>query len=114
MEISVYADGQNVQNIKPLKTKYKHHQLIHAYNTLYTGTGRLFYDEGLAINRLEYPNGYTLYAFNLSPDLIEDEKFQLLHNVSMRLQLKFQEEVAGPITLIINTEYQNLIEIDHN
>jgi len=41
-------------------------QFVRAYNTLYTGTGPLFYNEGLAIDHLEYPDGYTLYSVKLS------------------------------------------------
>jgi len=113
-EISVYADGQNVQNIKPLKIDFERNLFISAYNNLYTGTGRLFHDEGLAINRLEFPEGNALYAFDLSPDLTDDQKFDQLRTGSVRLQLKFSQQLAVPVTLIIYAEYQNVIEIDRN
>ena len=113
-EISVFADGQNVQNIKPLKTDFTNRLFIQAYNSLYTGTGRLFHNEGLAINRLDYPDGNALYAFALSPDLTDDEKFDQLRTGSIRLQLNSQSQVAIQITLIIYAEYQNVIEIDRN
>jgi len=89
-------------------------QWIRAYNSLYTGTGRLFYDDGLAIDRVEYPCEYALYAFDLSPDLTDDEKFELLRSGTVRLQLKFSRRLANPITIIIYAEYQNMIEIDRN
>jgi len=113
-EILVYADGQNVQNIKPLKTDYGKQQYIWAYNTQFTGTGQLHYDKGLAIDHQDYPNGYALYAFDLSPDLIDDEKFELLPTGSVRLQLKFAQDLQQIITFIIYAEYQNIIEIDRN
>jgi len=113
-EISVFADGQNVQNIKPLKMNYNNHEWIRAYNSLYTGTGRLFCDEGLDINREEYPNGYALYAFDLSPDLTDDDRFDLLRTGSVRLQLKFSQDLQQPVTLIVYAEYQNIIEITKN
>ena len=113
-EISVFADGQNVQNIKPLEMDYAAYKWIRAYNSLYTGTGRLFYDEGLAIERAEYPFGYALYAFDLSPDLTDDEKFELLRTGSVRLQLKFGVRLPHAITIIIYAEFQNMIEIDQN
>ena len=78
------------------------------------GTGRLFHDEGLMIDRLDFPQGNCLYAFDLSPDLTDDEKFDLLRTGSVRLQLKFSEQLEHPITLIIYAEYQNIIEIDSN
>jgi len=93
---------------------YATYKWIRAYNSLYTGTGRLFYDEGLAIDRVDYPFGYALYAFDLSPDLTDDEKFELLRTGSVRLQLKFGQRLEHPITIIICAEYQNMIEIDKN
>jgi len=113
-EISVFADGQNVQNIKPLKIDYVNRQFIQAYNTLFTGTGRQFHDEGLYIDRLDYAQGNCLYAFDLSPDLTDDDRFDLLRTGSVRLQLKFAEQLEHPITLIIYAEYQNILEIDNN
>jgi len=100
-EILFFADGQNVQNIKPPEMNYTGTQWIHAYNSLYSGTGRLFHDEGLAIERTEYSFGYALYAFDLSPYLTDDEKFELLHTGSVRLQLKFLQQLENPITIII-------------
>ena len=78
---------------------------VRAYNSLYTGTGRLFYNEGMAIKRTEHPFGYALYAFDLSPDLTDDEKFELLCTGSVRLQLKFSQRLDDPITIIIYAEY---------
>jgi len=93
---------------------YTKYQWIRAYNSLYSGTGRLFYDEGLAIERTEYPFVYALYAFDLSPDHTDDEKFELLRTGSMRLQLKFAQRLANRITIIIYAELRNMIEIDRN
>jgi len=74
----------------------------------------MFFDEGLAIDSVEYKNGYALYAFDLSPDLTDDEKFELLRTSSVRLQIKFEDQMPHAITLIVYGEYQNLIEIDRN
>ena len=81
---------------------------------MYTGTGRLFHDEGLFINRTEFANGYALYAFDLSPDLTDDQKFDQLRTGSVRLQLRFANSLPVPVTLIVYAEYQNMIEIDKN
>jgi len=113
-KISVYADGQNIQNVKPLKIDYRRNLFIQAYNSLYTGTGRLFHDEGLFIDRTEYADGYTLYAFDLSPDLTGDPKFDQLRTGSVRLQLKLADYLPVPVTLIVYAKYQNMIEIDKN
>ena len=71
----------------------------------------MYFDEGLAIDRKEYKNGYALYAFDLSPDLTDDEKFELLRTGRVRLHVKFAHETPHAITIIVYGEYQNLIEI---
>jgi len=114
-EIAVYTDGQqHGQGIKPLKIDYANSLYVRAYSTLFGGTGKLFHDEGNDISRSEYADGYTLYAFDLSPDLTDDEHFDLSKTGSVRLQAKFADALATPVTLIAYAEFQNLLEIDNN
>ena len=42
---------------------------LQAYNTLFSGTGKIYANTGLDITREDYPKGYTLYAFDLTPDM---------------------------------------------
>ena len=114
-EIAVYTDGQqHGQSTKPSKIDYTNSLYVRAYNTLFGGTGKLFHDEGNDISRSEYANGYALYAFDLSPDLTDDEHFDLSKTGSVRLQAKFADALATPVTLIAYAEFQNLLEIDNN
>ena len=73
--------------------------------SLFYGTGKENRDEGNDIAREHYPNGYALYAFNLSPDLAEQGHFILAKQGTVRVELKFG-------TALPNTE--NVIEIDRN
>jgi len=47
-EIAVYTDGHH-QSIKPLKVDYANGQYVRAYNTMFSGIGKLFHDEGIDI-----------------------------------------------------------------
>ena len=72
-EIAVYTDGQqHGQGTKPPKIGCANSLYVRAYNTLFGGTGKLFHDEGNDISRSEYADGYALYAFDLSPDLTDE------------------------------------------
>lgn len=68
----------------------------------------------ISFDRGEYANGYALYAFDLSPDLAEDDHFNLARHGSVRLVLKFSEALARTITVITYAEFENVIEIDRN
>jgi len=113
-EISLYLDGQQQEGIKPMELNYPDSQYIRAYNTLFSGTGKICRDEGTAIDRNDYANGYTLYAFDLTADLGDEESFNLMCQGSVRLVLKFSEAAAVTITVVVYAEFENVIEIDRN
>jgi len=114
MEISVYSDGQQQYGIKPLETNYANQLYVRAYNTLFSGTGKVFRDEGNALDRTAFSRGYALYAFDLTPDLGEDDHFNLTKQGSVRLVLKFRDALPENVTVIAYAEFQNVIEIDRN
>lgn len=113
-EISVYVDGQQQQNIKPLRSDFTNKLYINSYLSLFSGTGKLNKDDGNNIDRDEYGNGYTLYAFDLSPDLAEDDHFNLTHQGGLRLVLKFAEALTATVSVIAYAEFENVVEIDRN
>jgi len=114
MEISVYFDGQQQYGIKPLTTNFTDGLYVRAYNTLFSGTGKLFKDEGNSIDRKTFSQGCALYAFDLSPDLGEDDHFSLRKQGSVRLVLKFRQAPAENVSVIAYAEFENVIEIDRN
>ena len=82
-EISLYLDG-NTQPVKLLKTNFANRLCIQAYMSLFSGTGKENRDEGNDIAREDYPNGYALYAFDLSPDLAQERHFNLAKQGTVR------------------------------
>ena len=114
MEISVYSDGQQQYGIKPLTTDFINGLYVRAYNTLFSGTGKVFKDEGNGLDRTAFSKGYALYAFDLTPDLGEDDHFNLTKQGSVRLVLKFREALTENVTVIAYAEFQNVVEIDRD
>ena len=110
-QLKVYIDGQH-QYIKPLDLNFAQNQYAAAYMTLYSGTGKLFKDEGNFIERTEYCNGYTLYAFDLTPDFAEEGHFNLVKEGSVRVDIKFDLPLPRTINVIAYAEFENIIEID--
>ena len=56
----------------------------------------------------------TLYAFDLTADLGEDNHFSLVRQGSVRLVLKFAQALPATVTVIAYAEFKNVIEIDRN
>ena len=113
-EISVYSDGQQQHGIKPLTLDFANQLFVRGFNTLFSGTGKLFRDEGNALTIGYFNNGYALYVFDLTPDLGENDHFNLSNQGSVRLVLKFAEALEQPVTVIAYAEFENVIEIDWN
>ena len=70
--IKIYVDGQAHSNIKAIECDFQNHQSLQGYLSLFAGSGKYRRDEGLDIDREEYERGYTLFAYDLLPDLTED------------------------------------------
>ena len=113
-EIGLYLDGQQQHAVRPIQPNFADRQYIRAYNTMFSGTGKLNADEGLYIDRSDYSGGYALYAFDLTADLGEDDHFSLVREGSVRLALKFAAALANTVTVIAYAEFENVIEIDRN
>jgi hypothetical protein len=103
-----------VSSSTAIQPQFGNHMYIRAYNTLLTGTGKFGKDEGIFIDREEYADGYTLYAFDLTSDLGEDDHFNLSRQGSARLVLKFAAALPATVTVVAYAEFENIIEIDRN
>ena len=112
-EIGIYLDGQ-LHGLKPLKLDFAAGRFIAAYAGLFGGTNKINRDEGNDISRSDYANGYALYAYDLTPDLAEDDHVNLTRQGTVRLDLKFGNALAQTVTVIAYAEFENLLEIDRN
>jgi hypothetical protein len=106
-------DGQ-LYGLKPLKLDYAAGRYIAAYAGLFGGTNKINRDEGNDLSRSNYSNGYALYAYDLTPDLGEDDHLNLMRQGSVRLDLKFGEALAHTMTAVAYAEFDNVIEIHRN
>lgn len=112
-QLKVFLDGQQ-QQIRPLELNYANNGYLAGYMTLFSGTGKQFRDEGCEIQRDEYPGGYALYAFDLTPDMAEEGHFNLIKEGNVRVDVKFDVGLPNTINVIAYAEFENIIEIDRS
>ena len=83
-----------------------------AYNTLFSGTGKIYSNAGLDIDRDDYPGGFALYAFDLTPDMCKSSQyFNTVQRGSLSLALTFQSQ-SEPLALVCYGDFENVIKID--
>ena len=115
-QVGVFVDGEQIPR-KPLFLKFDEaggQNFIAGFQTLFSGIGKLSQDTGNQVTRSDYSQGYTLFAFDLTPDHCPGEHFDLIKQGNLRVELHFAQPLANTVNLIIYAEFQNVIEIDAN
>ena len=69
-------------------------------------------DQGNGISYSDYANGFSLWGFDLSPDLNDGSHFNVTKHGNLRLELRFKEALTVTINVIVYAEFDNVIEID--
>ena len=122
--VSLTANGQEIP-FKQLTLKYpkkanggvdpsKDDELDfdEAYNTLFSGTGKIYSNAGLDIDRDDYPGGYALYAFDLTPDMCKSsDYFNAVQRGSLTLALTLEKQ-SHAIGMVCYGDFENVIRID--
>ncbi|XP_031342035.1 uncharacterized protein F54H12.2-like [Photinus pyralis] len=112
--MSLYIDGQQIPS-KPLQPDFTQEGLyVRAYHTLFSGSGIHFLNEGNNVSRLDYPHGYCLMTFDLTPDLSANATthWNLVKNGSLRIEVGFQDALTETVNCLVYAEFDNVIEID--
>lgn len=112
---SLYVDGQQIPS-KTLQPSFNNNVYTTLYHTLFSGTGIHFLNEGNSISREDYPNGYCLMAFDLSPDLSANSHthWNLIRYGSVRLEVRFESALTSTVNCVVYAEFDNIIEINKN
>ena len=116
--ITLTVNGEEVP-FKQLSLDYKggsngkNKDFVQAYNTLFSGTGKMYTNSGLDITREEYDKGYTLYVFDLTPDMCNTSGyFNAIQRGSLSVDITFAEASKVPISMVCYGDFENIITIN--
>ena len=114
MQLEVNGEPVRAQALKPLVEE--EHRYIHSFETLFRGVNKLDGERGSIIKRADWPRGYALYVFDLTPDMDADDHYTLLKTGTVRLDLQFGAALGEAVNVIVYAEFDQLIEItaEHN
>jgi hypothetical protein len=112
--LSVFIDSVQIPS-KPFTPDFANGNFIREYNSLFSGSGIHFSDNGNDISKHEYANGFTLFCFDTTPDLSSNNtNWNVQKNGTLRIELRFANPLTESITIIVFSEFDSLIEIDRN
>lgn len=112
-KIKLYVAGHPIPYREDLNFDFDKNQYVRGYNTLYKGLYRSLYDTGNDITYEDYKNGYTLFAFNTTPDLCDSEHSSLPTTGELQLEVKFKKETPSNITAVFYLEFDNVVQINN-
>jgi hypothetical protein len=106
----------NVEEIpfKPLKLSFgANPRYIEAFSTLFSGTGKMYYNTGNDISREEFPKGYAVYAFDLTPDTCgASSHFNVVQKGNLAIDIQFSRAPTVAVSLVCYGDFENTIHID--
>ena len=111
-QIGISVDGEEIP-FKPLKLNFDDKLFATAYNTLFSGTGKLHGNSGSIIKKEDYSEGYMIIVIDLTRFEIGDN-FDLKTERTLSINLVFKSPLAATINILVYAEYDNFIEIDSN
>ena len=118
--ITLSVNGEEIP-FKQLRLKFpttknireKTVDFLQAYNTLFSGTGKMFSNMGLDITRDDYPKGFTLFAFDLTPDMCNTaDYFNTVQRGTLSVDLTFDTDTPEAISMVCYSDFENIIRID--
>ncbi|XP_078603482.1 uncharacterized protein F54H12.2-like [Branchiostoma floridae x Branchiostoma japonicum] len=111
--ISLCVNGQEVPH-KALTPNFAEGQYIRSYMNLFGTTGKQGQDSGNQIARSDYDKGFTVWCYDLSPDLcgLGGDHFNIIRQGNLRLELHFAQALDQTVVAVVLAEFDNLLEID--
>ena len=111
--IGLVLDGEQIP-AKPLRPDFVNNRTVRCYQDLHNHLDKLYRDKGMNITRDEYGNGYTLFAFDISPDGCSGSHYNLIRQGNLKLEISFAAALPNTVNVLVYAEFDNLLEIDRH
>ena len=89
-------------------------EYITAFQSTLTDIACGCHDQGDAISRENFPNGYTLISFDTSADLCPKALYDPIDESGLNLELHFVSALTQAVNMIVSTEFNNLSKINES
>ena len=95
-----------------VKTNFTTGNVARAYNQLFRETGLAVCGQDCGITLDEFKSGYTLIAFDLTPDRSpQNARINLLRQGKLTISLKFGTALNHAVSVIVLAFYDNLVQL---
>ena len=111
--LAISVNGQEIP-LKPMQLSFgANPRFIEAFNTLFSGTGKMYLNSGNGLSREEFANRYAVYAFDMTPDMCgSSPHFNAVQRGNFAVDIKFSAPPTEAVSLVCYGEFENTIQID--
>nr|XP_048682074.1 uncharacterized protein F54H12.2-like [Caretta caretta] len=109
--VALYVDGEQIPT-KPLQPDFEAGRCVREYMNLVQTAGKHMKDRSLLIDREEFAQGYTIFAFDLSPDQECADHYSLIKTGNLRAEICFRKALTITVNMILYGVFDNVIEIN--
>ncbi len=111
--IALYRDGVSVSG-PPFTPDFVNGKVLRSYMNLMDAFQYNNTDDTNGLSPLEFANGYTIYAFDLTADRDVSAAHRQGHNTrNLRLDLTFKTSLSQTINVLLYAVYDSMIELTH-
>uniref|UniRef100_A0A1I7YWB4 CUB_2 domain-containing protein n=1 Tax=Steinernema glaseri TaxID=37863 RepID=A0A1I7YWB4_9BILA len=111
--ISIESGGRTFPDSR-IDTDYDRGNYVRSFIQLYEGLNMTERNTSMGISFDSFADDHNLYVFNISP-CSDNESFDLISAGTTSLRMEFKSPIpSGGVTVIVYSEFQNLLSIDTN
>ena len=108
--MQLYTDSDPVL-AKPLKLNIDEGNYLDAFQLLSHAFDKFDGEKSSIIKREDWPRGYSLFSFDLTPDYAGNDHYALIKHGNLRLEMNFNTALSHTVNVIVYAEFDNIIEI---
>nr|XP_048709003.1 uncharacterized protein F54H12.2-like [Caretta caretta] len=98
--VALYVDGEQIPT-KPLQPDFEAGRCVREYMNLVQTASKHMKDCSLLIDREEFAQGYTMFAFDLSPDQECADHYSLIKTRNLRAEIRFGKALTITVNMIV-------------
>ena len=109
-QLAMFREGESIP-FRPFTPDFENNKYQREYMSLMQAINIYHKNENIDISPTDFKNGYTIFGFNLTPDLTVADHAQPIRDGNIRLEVKFGTALAQTVNVIIMGIFDAKLEI---
>ena len=110
-KVSLFLNGQIVDG-RPLSFDFANNDYIDGFWGLTRAANHRYFNNGTLITRKDYKNGYTFWAYDLTPSQCDEQFNDPKKRGTLTVEFEFAKNIPTPLTLCVYLQFDSEILIN--